>query len=91
MYLVAALDQRPGPGAPQPSYRGMPPAVAEPVGIQHAVPRQVSSDGGWRALCGAGVSGWVVFWDRPFRARSGATCQRCAQLVGPAAPGGAQK
>jgi hypothetical protein len=82
MYVVTAVDQRPGPPAISQArdYRVLP-ATPEPVGIQHAVPRILGAEGPRQALCGADVAGWVVFRDRPFVTSSGATCQRCAQLA----------
>jgi hypothetical protein len=88
MYVVTAVDQRPGPPAiRQTGDRRVLPAMPEPVGIQHAVPKIVGAEGPRQALCGADVGGWVVFRDRPFVTSSGATCQRCAQLAASTAEG----
>jgi hypothetical protein len=85
-YVVAAVDQRLGPPTiPQDRDRGIPRAMPEPVGIQHAVPRIVGAEGPRQAICGADVDGWVVFRDRTFVTSSGATCQRCAQVAASAA------
>ena len=86
MYVVTAIDQRPGPPAIRLAgdYRVLP-TLPEPVGVQHAVSKLSGAEGPWRALCGEDVSGWVVFLHRPFVTSSGATCQRCAQLAASAA------
>jgi hypothetical protein len=89
MYVVTAADQRPGPPAiRQAGDRRFLPALPEPVGIQHAVPRLVGTEQIRHAMCGADVGGWVIFHDRPFVTSSGATCQRCAQLAASSAEEG---
>ena len=81
-YVVAAVDQRTGaPAIPKLSDRRVHLAMPEPVGVQHAIPPHVSTDGLRQALCGARVGGWVVFRHRPFTATANAACQRCAQLA----------
>ena len=49
-----------------------------PYGAQHA----------WRAgtrrtLCGEWTSGWTVFWDRPFTARTAGACPGCVEATLP--------
>jgi hypothetical protein len=83
MYIVVAIRQIPGPPAVNPAGRGWDPrGTTVPIGIRHAVPR---IRGTTVALCGADVDGWPVFPDKEFQPGHGASCQRCAQLVGEAA------
>lgn len=86
-YLVAAIDQRIGaPAIPQLGDRRVHAAMPQPVGIQHAIPPHVSTDGLRQALCGARVGGWVIFRHLPFTATANASCQRCAQLAASGVP-----
>ena len=81
MYVVTAVDERPGPPA-VPDGRGFHTSAARaPVGVQHAIPRLLGRVFQTVALCGAQVSGWAVFPEMPFAPERAASCQRCAQLV----------
>ena len=81
-FVVAAIDQRIGaPAIPKHSDRRVRVAMPEPVGIQHAIPPHVSTEGLRLAVCGARVGGWIIFRQRPFTATANAACQRCAQLA----------
>jgi hypothetical protein len=86
MYVVAAVDQRPGPPALQPGrpWQTLVP-TAQPVGTQHAVARTLRGGVPLLALCGEGVKGWVIFGGMPFAPGDSASCQRCAQLASSAA------
>ncbi len=46
----------------------------QPYGTQHAW-----APGSRRTLCGEYVSGWTVFWERPFAVRAAGTCQTCVE------------
>lgn len=86
-FIVAAIGQRIGaPAIPKLSDRRVHVAMPEPVGIQHAIPPHVSTEGLRRALCGARVGGWIIFRHLPFTATAKAACQRCAQLATPGVP-----
>ncbi len=81
MYVVTAVREQPGlPPLPEGRGRCIGPASA-PVGVQHAVPRPSGQPDRVVALCGAPVSGWVLFLQMPFGPERAASCQRCAQLV----------
>jgi hypothetical protein len=81
MYVVTAVDERPGPPA-APDGRGFHTSAARgPVGVQHAVPRCLRHVFQTVALCGAQVSGSAVFPEMPSAPERAASCQRCAQLV----------
>jgi len=81
MYVVTAVDERPGPPA-VPDGRGFHTSAARaPVGVQHAISRLLGQTSQSVALCGARVSGWAVFPEMPFATALAASCQRCAQLV----------
>jgi hypothetical protein len=45
-----------------------------PYGTEHAW-----RPGTRRTLCGEWISGWTVFWERPFSARPAAACPRCIE------------
>ena len=74
MYVVTAVDERPGPPA-VPDGRGFHTSAARaPVGVQHAVPRLLGRVFQTVALCGAQVSGWAVFPEMPFAPERAASC-----------------
>jgi hypothetical protein len=49
-----------------------------PYGVQHAW-----APGSRQTLCGEWISGWEVFWDRPFSARPSAACPACVEATLP--------
>ncbi len=51
-----------------------------PYGTQHAW-----EPGTRRTLCGQYISGWTVFWERPFSARPSAACPACVEMTLPEA------
>ena len=79
MYAVAAAEEQPGP--PPVKLSRWSSATTEPVGTQHAAAHRIGAGPPPLALCGADLTGWIVFPDRRFDLGCTANCQRCAQLV----------
>lgn len=79
MYQIAAIIGRPGPPAVEARRGWHLLATTQPVGVQHAVPRIAGVPTAAVALCGADISGWVIF--TAFAPGCTASCQRCGQLV----------
>lgn len=50
-----------------------------PYGVQHAW-----APGSRKTLCGEWISGWTVFWERPFSARPAESCPACVEATLPA-------
>ena len=87
MYVVAAVGERAGPpDIPQVRQRNV--GTVQPVGAEHAVAKIAVAGEATTALCGADVSGWIIFHQIPFTAERSGGCQRCGQLVAapPSAP-----
>lgn len=49
-----------------------------PYGVQHAW-----APGSRKTLCGEWISGWTVFWEFPFSARSAESCPACIEATLP--------
>ena len=80
--VIAARKQRPVRNPP--AVPGRPTwfdETTDPIGVQHAAPA-THVDGTTRvALCGADITGWIIFGGRPFEVGDTESCPPCAQSL----------
>jgi len=82
VFVVAAREQEPGhraPGVPgRPTWLD---SDTEPIGIHHAAAPRLEIGAPRLALCGADLTGWIIFPSRPFDPHGTGSCQDCSQLL----------
>ena len=80
--VVAACKQRPVRNQPVvPSRPTWLDGSTDPIGVQHAAPA-THVDGTTRvALCGAELTGWIIFGGRPFEVGDPESCPPCVQSL----------
>jgi hypothetical protein len=79
-YVVVARERRAGRAQRGADWRATSKQEWLPVGSRHAVPAAPRTLHA-QAICGADIREWHTFWEAPFAAVPGSTCQRCLQVL----------